>query len=406
MSAEWVCKIAVLRVTLFHTSFIRATPHYSAVLSGIQYRLYPSCHWEDKTIRRLIGDGKLAARLRGSEVRSADTDQECPICFLHYAEVNKTKCCHAVLCTECFLQVKPQREKTGVCPFCNCTRLQTTVSRGLQEHEIEERDRTEKRALEAQIQKRQDREARLKEQQEKAKEVGDQAVDDGTPTRVAAHEEFGSSLEQRQRVLSESMSTHNSAPGTEPNISVVAMSPDERRALEAEMQAQGSHPLSQRVQAEEDEKRFNNEMEYYRTAFANQRRQQEGGSSQRRNNRARLIEALEGGRAGGAMDDMMVMEAALMLSMQDGDGSSGDQRGRSRQQLPSGMVPRGMSEEEQLAMAIAASLETPESAPDDSVAARVSEGEPDSHHAGIHASSEGHLDSSSNTPKLDDTDES
>ena len=54
-------------------------------------RLYPTCEWEPKHIRRLIGNGQLAARLRGSDSRLTKTDRECPICFMYYTESNVAK---------------------------------------------------------------------------------------------------------------------------------------------------------------------------------------------------------------------------------------------------------------------------------------------------------------------------
>ena len=54
--------------------------------------LYPSCEWDAKQIRRLIGDGRLAPRLKGSDSRCTKSDRECPICFMLYSQSNVTKC--------------------------------------------------------------------------------------------------------------------------------------------------------------------------------------------------------------------------------------------------------------------------------------------------------------------------
>lgn len=121
--------------------------------------LYPSCPWDDKAIRRLIGDGKLAARQLGTERRENVTDVECPICFLHYSVINKTKCCHAYVCTECYLQVRPQKLPTlkngktapgSPCPFCNATNLRVEPAVTLSMEEINQRIQEEIMIREAQ----------------------------------------------------------------------------------------------------------------------------------------------------------------------------------------------------------------------------------------------------------------
>ncbi|CAO3694024.1 unnamed protein product [Rhizopus microsporus] len=49
-------------------------------------------------------------------------ETECPICFLFYpSNINKTRCCHKSICTECFLQFKRSSSSPlipAVCPFC------------------------------------------------------------------------------------------------------------------------------------------------------------------------------------------------------------------------------------------------------------------------------------------------
>eukprot|EP00568_Trieres_chinensis_P000199 CAMPEP_0183304100 /NCGR_PEP_ID=MMETSP0160_2-20130417/9307_1 /TAXON_ID=2839 ORGANISM="Odontella Sinensis, Strain Grunow 1884" /NCGR_SAMPLE_ID=MMETSP0160_2 /ASSEMBLY_ACC=CAM_ASM_000250 /LENGTH=197 /DNA_ID=CAMNT_0025467093 /DNA_START=225 /DNA_END=815 /DNA_ORIENTATION=+ len=113
--------------------------------------LYESCQWEDKAIRRLIGDGKLAARLKGNDSRTNPGDRECPICFLHYSQVNLTTCCKAALCTECYLQVRPQRQKDCPCPFCNRPKVTITVAEDMRGSDVTKRDREEQKVIEAQI---------------------------------------------------------------------------------------------------------------------------------------------------------------------------------------------------------------------------------------------------------------
>jgi hypothetical protein len=43
--------------------------------------LYPTCEWDDKTVKKLISKKKVAPRYPGREDPGPDLD-ECPICFL------------------------------------------------------------------------------------------------------------------------------------------------------------------------------------------------------------------------------------------------------------------------------------------------------------------------------------
>jgi hypothetical protein len=94
-------------------------------------RLYESRAWEDKAVRKLIAKGQVAALSKGYDYSTPDEGalHECPICFLYYPTMNTTSCCHANICTDCYLQVRPQptpggalKKKTSPtvpCPFCN-----------------------------------------------------------------------------------------------------------------------------------------------------------------------------------------------------------------------------------------------------------------------------------------------
>ncbi|GAB5030169.1 ring u-box domain-containing protein [Nannochloropsis oceanica] len=84
--------------------------------------LYPSCAWEDKVVRKLILDGKLAPRFAGLEDKHNGT-KECPICFLRHVVLNRTSCCRHGLCTECYLQVRKPKG-TSPCPYCQNSKLQ------------------------------------------------------------------------------------------------------------------------------------------------------------------------------------------------------------------------------------------------------------------------------------------
>ena len=95
--------------------------------------LYDTRDVDLRKLKRLILAGKLAPCYASEEARDPDEDpasgaddsesrpelEECPICFLGYPCLNRSKCCASSICTECFLQVKaPEPRLTPRCPFC------------------------------------------------------------------------------------------------------------------------------------------------------------------------------------------------------------------------------------------------------------------------------------------------
>ncbi|MCO5573857.1 hypothetical protein L7F22_027632 [Adiantum nelumboides] len=68
-----------------------------------------------KKLRRLILNGQLAPCYPGADEFAPELD-ECPICFLFFPSLNRSRCCLKSLCTECYLQIKA----SGYAPFANC----------------------------------------------------------------------------------------------------------------------------------------------------------------------------------------------------------------------------------------------------------------------------------------------
>jgi len=272
--------------------------------------LYPTTPWDSRTIRRLIGDGKLAARLRGTDIRSRPTDQECPICFLHYAQVNITKCCNAAVCTECYLQVRPQKDKnTAPCPFCNCSKVTVRVAKMMTDSQIRKREAEEQRIIEAQIDARKsgmtgessggvgvgsgggggnNHTSRLMTEdgtEETApltptpyrEESRMQSLSGGTapttpntpPQPQPRPGEFGSALNRHR---SESFASSDGggsasanrgrAPSSDGSLT---LTPTQRSQIHAQLQSQNSHPLARQMAEEARQRRERNELEYYRS---------------------------------------------------------------------------------------------------------------------------------------------
>ena len=189
-------------------------------------------------------------------------------------------------------------------------------------------------------------------------------------------------MRARSSSLSESQSSTLQSPVQE--ISSLAMTPEERRALESEVRAQHNHPLAIRLEQEEAERRMRNEYEYYQQRSANSNRRtiadvrRQGGAAvplgqqpplppRGARELSRLMEAVEHQRNNNVVD-FAVLEAALMMSMQEearrrgepssqtGNDFSLDASARVPGRLAAAFHQATVLEEEQLAMAIAASL--------------------------------------------------
>ncbi|KAG8070196.1 hypothetical protein GUJ93_ZPchr0006g43313 [Zizania palustris] len=127
---------------------------------------------DQKKLRKLILEAKLAPCYVGAD---DDDDavadlEECPICFLFYPSLNRSKCCSKGICTECFLQMKPiHTAQPTQCPFCK-TPNYAVEYRGVktkEERSIEQFE--EQKVIEAQMRMRQqalqDEEAKMRRKQ-------------------------------------------------------------------------------------------------------------------------------------------------------------------------------------------------------------------------------------------------
>lgn len=177
------------------------------------------------------------------------------------------------------------------------------------------------------------------------------ASSDGSESSIST---FGSSLQQIMRARSESLGDVSEQTDSE-HLASLALPPDERRALEEEMRAQHSHPLARRVEAEAEERRIQNEREYYRTHSGRIRERYSpellrfglgsglsgmppdaaqrglGGSTvqsglaampsgpRRVRDWNQIVDAFESAGHGEvqSLDDLVVLEAAILLSMEE-----------------------------------------------------------------------------------------
>jgi hypothetical protein len=156
--------------------------------------LYSRELWDERKVRRLILHNRLAPRFPGAEfpVRVVVEDgvkrinmegkglcpeyiqhemvsalEECPICFLYYPCLNTTLCCHRGICTECFLQLRPQRvvahTTTSSCPFCKHELMEIVFHGARSEKEMDQLYEEESRVREAMEQARARQEAEAAE---------------------------------------------------------------------------------------------------------------------------------------------------------------------------------------------------------------------------------------------------
>ncbi|XP_071697161.1 E3 ubiquitin-protein ligase DA2L-like [Rutidosis leptorrhynchoides] len=132
--------------------------------------LYQHKDVDHKKLRKLILDSKLAPCYPGDDDCSCDLE-ECPICFLYYPSLNRSRCCMKGICTECFLQMKtPNSTRPTQCPFCK-TLNYAVEYRGVKSKEEKGQEQIEEqRVIEAKIRMRQqeilDEEERMVKRQE------------------------------------------------------------------------------------------------------------------------------------------------------------------------------------------------------------------------------------------------
>jgi len=113
--------------------------------------LYPNCEWDERVLRRLILDRKLAPCHVGLEENSGE-QEECPICMLNYpGGLNRSTCCKKPICTECFLQVCPRANKNASCPFCKAASYRVEFRGPLSLSERNRVQAEEQKAIELQI---------------------------------------------------------------------------------------------------------------------------------------------------------------------------------------------------------------------------------------------------------------
>ncbi|XP_022142798.1 uncharacterized protein LOC111012833 isoform X2 [Momordica charantia] len=144
--------------------------------------LYNHKEVDHKKLRKLILESKLAPCYPGDEECASDLE-ECPICFLYYPSLNRSRCCMKSICTECFLQMKvPNSTRPTQCPFCKTSNYAVEY-RGVKSKEEKSLEQIEEqRVIEAKIRMRQqelqDDEERMQKRHELSTSNADMTVED------------------------------------------------------------------------------------------------------------------------------------------------------------------------------------------------------------------------------------
>uniref|UniRef100_A0A7N0VFY5 RING-type domain-containing protein n=2 Tax=Kalanchoe fedtschenkoi TaxID=63787 RepID=A0A7N0VFY5_KALFE len=126
--------------------------------------LYQHKDIDIKKLKKLILESKLAPCYPGDEDCSCDLE-ECPICFLSYPSLNRSRCCSKSICTECFLQLKmPNATRPTQCPFCKTPNYAVEYRGTKTKKEKSMEQIEEQRVIEAKIRMRQQE---LQEDEEK-----------------------------------------------------------------------------------------------------------------------------------------------------------------------------------------------------------------------------------------------
>lgn len=118
--------------------------------------LYQLRDIDHKKLRKLILDSKLAPCYPGDDEGCTLDLEECPICFLYFPSLNRSKCCSKGICTECFLQMKPSHSaRPSQCPFCKTSNYAVEYRGAKTKEEKGVEQVEEQRVIEAKIRMRQ-----------------------------------------------------------------------------------------------------------------------------------------------------------------------------------------------------------------------------------------------------------
>lgn len=134
-----------------------------------------------KKLRKLILESKLAPCYPGGDECDCGLLEECPICFLYYPTLNRSRCCMKSICTECFLQMKnPNSTRPTQCPFCKTSNYAVEYRGGKSKEERGLEQIEEQKVIEAKIRMRQQQLQEEEERYHRKEETSPSTIDPRT----------------------------------------------------------------------------------------------------------------------------------------------------------------------------------------------------------------------------------
>ncbi|CAH2037227.1 unnamed protein product [Thlaspi arvense] len=165
-----------------------------------QQGLYMSKDVDTKKLKKLILESKLAPCYPGDEESSCHDLEECPICYLYYPSLNRSRCCMKSICTECFLRMKnPNSSQPTQCPFCKTSNYAVEYRGGKTKEEKSIEQIEEQQVMEAKIRIRQ---KEVEEEEERMQKKRLESSSCSTST-VTDDTEYGSAAEDEDIVSSQ-----------------------------------------------------------------------------------------------------------------------------------------------------------------------------------------------------------
>ncbi|KAL1224142.1 E3 ubiquitin-protein ligase DA2L [Cardamine amara subsp. amara] len=164
-----------------------------------QHNLYMNKDVDIKKLKKLILESKLAPCYPGDEHTSSHDLEECPICFLYYPSLNRSRCCMKSICTECFLRMKNSNSAQPTqCPFCKTSNYAVEYRGGKTKEEKSIEQIEEQRVIEARIRMRQKEVEEEDERMQKRLESFSSST-----SSVTVDTEYGSAAEDEEIVSSQ-----------------------------------------------------------------------------------------------------------------------------------------------------------------------------------------------------------
>ncbi|CAH8252594.1 unnamed protein product [Arabidopsis lyrata] len=165
-----------------------------------QQGLYMSKDVDVKKLKRLILDSKLAPCYPGLEETSSHHDlEECPICFLYYPSLNRSRCCMKSICTECFLRMKsPNSAQPTQCPFCKTSNYAVEYRGGKTKEEKSIEQIEEQQVIGAKIRMRQ---KEVEEDEERMQKRLESFSSSSSTSAATLDTEYGSAAEDDEEIV-------------------------------------------------------------------------------------------------------------------------------------------------------------------------------------------------------------